>query len=516
MERAGHIAQPRRRLGAALVAAALLAACASGTAEESTPSSSSSSSSSSTPTSSTALSSSPPTTSTPGPTALPAAAGAEGLDDPYVGSFGNGGYDVGHYDVALSWQPAGSKLVGTTAITATATQDLDRFNLDLVGLVVSSVSIDGAAASFEQVGTELVVTPDAPISEGAGFVVEVDYAGSPSDTTGVGVDVPIPSGWHTRGDYAYVAGEPLSASTFHPANDHPSDKAAFTYRITAPSALTVAASGTLRSREVEGDVTTWVFEQPHPQATYLTTLLIGGFSVIDDGVTAGGIPIRNVIDDDLVAGASPVFARQREILDFFESVFGPYPFDNYGAAVVEDSFGGALETQTLSIFGADVVGFGDFAEIIVAHEAAHQWFGNHVSVSEWGDIWLNEGFATYAEALWLEHSDSEFDWPTWIGESAVYGPGLGQQVQDPDGDLFGVQVYVRGGLALHALRLEIGDEVFFELLRTWIERFGGGNATTEDFEALAEELSGQDLDDLFERWLRATELPAELDGVALR
>lgn len=454
---------------------------------------------------------SPSTTSS-----APVGVGAVGVDDPYVDTFGNGGYDVEHYDVALDWEPEGATLEGSATITASASEDLGRFHLDLVGLTVSSVQVDGATADFEQIGTELAVMPEQPLASGDAFTVVVAYAGRPSDTSAAGIDVPIPSGWHTRDGYAYVAGEPVSASTFHPANDHPSDKATFTYRITAPSELTVGASGTLVSSEEEAGSTTWVFEQPHPQATYLTTLLIGGFTVIDEGTTAGGVPLRNVIDDDLVDAASPRFARQGEILDFFESVFGPYPFDNYGAAVVEDGFGGALETQTLSIFGADVLGLGGFVELIVAHEAAHQWFGNHVTVREWGDIWLNEGFATYSEALWRDHSDPRFDWAAWIAETASFGPGLQRRVQDPEGDLFDVQVYQRGALTLHALRLEIGDEAFFELLRTWIERYGGGNATTEDFESLAEELSGRELRGLFDAWLRTDELPAELDGVALR
>ncbi len=442
-------------------------------------------------------------------------AGAASLDDPYVASFGNGGYDVDHYDVAIDWAPAESNLKGTTTIEATATQGLSQFNLDLVGLAVSRVTVNGTDADFTHDDPELVITPVTPITDGDSFSVVVVYEGSPTETDEPGVTNPIPSGWHTRDDYAYVAGEPLSASTFHPVNDHPSDKASFTYRITAPSDQTVAASGTLESKDEDGDKTTWVFEQRHPQASYLTTILIGGFTVIDDGVTASGVPIRNVIDDDLVENGAPAFSKQKEMIEFFETIFGPYPFDNYGAALIEDGFGGALETQTLSIFGADVISFGGFAELIVAHEAAHQWFGNNVSVSEWGDIWLNEGFATYAEALWFEHSDPDFSWDRWIQQTLSYGPLLEARVYEPEDELFGAHVYQRGGLTLHALRREVGDDTFFEILRTWNERFGGGNATTADFEALVEELSGKDLGPLFDEWIRSEELPASIDGVEI-
>jgi aminopeptidase N len=312
-----------------------------------------------------------------------------------------------------------------------------------------------------------------------------------------------------------VAGEPISASTYHPVTAHPSDKAVFVHRITAPSGLTVAASGTLQSKTELGGKTTWVFSQPHPQANYLTTILIGGFTVVDDGETKTGIPVRNVIDDDLVDAGNEAFKEQKAMLEFFETIFGPYPFDNYGAALIEDGFGGALETQTLSIFGADVIGLGDFAERIVAHEAAHQWFGNNVTVSVWGDIWLNEGFATYAEALWKEHSDPDFSFEDWIKSSLAYGPDLERRVQHPENDLFGFQVYQRGALTLHALRRDIGDETFFEVLRTWNERYAGANATTQDFEDLVEELSGEARTELFDEWLRADDLPESLDGVDL-
>ena len=438
-------------------------------------------------------------------------AGAVGLDDPYVGNFGNGGYDVTHYDLAIDWRPDDRRLVGTTTITATATHDLAAFNLELVALDVSAVGVDGAPAEFDHSDPELHVTPAAPIAAGNEFVVTVSYSGTPSDPGGFSVD--RPSGWHTRDGYVYVAGEPLSAATFHPANDHPSDKAAFTYRITAPSDQTVAASGTLTSQQDAGETTTWVYDQPFPQATYLTTILIGDFEIVDDGSSASGVPVRNVIDSSLLEDGRRVFDDQPEMIDAFEPLFGPYPFDVYGSALVREGFGGALETQTLSIFGADVVGFGAFAESIVAHELAHQWFGNSVSLERWEDIWLNEGFATYAEALWFEANDPGFSFDRWVADKENFGPELERRVHAPeDGDLFGIHVYQRGALTLHALRLDVGDDAFFRILREWADRYGGGNATTEDFEMLVQEVTGDDYSAFFDRWLRSEQLP-EVDVI---
>ena len=441
--------------------------------------------------------------------------GAETLNDPYVGDFGNGGYDTQHYDLALDWNPETKRLTGVATITAEATQELSTFNLELVGLEVFAVEVDGEVAAFDRVKHELVITPKNALDQGASFDVVVTYAGEPVDEGFSAGDTSKPSGWHTQKGYAYVAGEPLAASTFHPANDHPSDKASFTYRITVPADLTVGASGTLTSEKRSGTTKTWTFEQPDPQATYLTTILIGNFVRIDGGKSSSGVPVRNVIDRELVGSVGDVFDNQPAMIDAFEKQFGPYPFDVYGSAVVKDSFGGALETQTLSIYGSDVIGFGDFAERIVAHELAHQWFGNNVSLNRWGDIWLNEGFATYAEALWAAKSDPTFTYQRWIEGVLAVGPQLERQVENPKNSLFGPQVYRRGALTLHALRLEVGDETFFEILRTWNERFGGGNATTVDFEALTAEFSGKDMGSFFDSWLRANELPAELDGVEL-
>lgn len=461
-----------------------------------------------------------PEPDTPATTAPPAApiladAGAESLDDPYVGTAGNGGYDVISYDLGLTWEPADTNLVGETTIVATALQDLASFNLDLVGLTVDQVTVDGVEAMFSQSNFELVVIPAAPIANGSSFTAVINYSGTPQQ--GSRFTATGPSGWHTLPDFVYVMGEPLAALTFHPANDHPSDKASFTYRITAPTGQTAVAVGTLQDTVDNGDgTTTWTYAQPFPQTTYLTTLMIGPFEVREAGTSASGVRIRNVFYSDLADDAEPIFAQQGAMMDAFEPLFGPYPFDVYGSVVVNDIIGGALETQTLSVFGSDIVGFSAFAEDIVAHELAHQWFGNSVSVERWEDLWLNEGFATYAEALWQEANDPTFSYQSWISQLVAFGGSLDSPVhRPPTTDLFSSSVYLRGGMTLHALRLEIGDDAFFELLRTWVETYGGANATSADFENMAEEVSGQVLDDLFELWLRTDGLPAELDGVDL-
>jgi aminopeptidase N len=209
-----------------------------------------------------------------------------------------------------------------------------------------------------------------------------------------------------------------------------------------------------------------------------------------------------------------LFARQGEMLSLYSDLFGPYPFEVYGAAVMSVPTGSAMETQTLSLFGSDQVTTGDPAgsELVIAHEASHQWFGDSVSVGDWRDIWLNEGFATYAEGLWLEHAQGPEAFASWVGERYNTALQNANEMVAPGSpsatDLFNSGVYVRGALALHALRLQLGDDAFFATLRAYAARFRSGTARTSDFKAVAEEISGKDLEAFFAAWIYGAALPA--------
>jgi aminopeptidase N len=199
------------------------------------------------------------------------------------------------------------------------------------------------------------------------------------------------------------------------------------------------------------------------------------------------------------------------MLDYFSEVFGKYPFEVYGSLVMNTDFGAALENQTLSIYGKDMIDIDDveYTELTVAHELAHQWFGDSVSVADWSDIWLNEGFATYSEGLWVEHLHGRETLDDWVksqyadvAASSYPPPGV-----PPKNDLFNDGVYLWGGLTLHALRLEVGDEAFFETLKTYFALYKNGNATTDDFIAVAEKVSGKELDEFFDAWLYSETVP---------
>ncbi|MDQ2693039.1 MAG: M1 family metallopeptidase [Chloroflexota bacterium] len=439
---------------------------------------------------------------------LEAEPGAPGVGDSLYPLLGNGGYDVQHYtlDITVNNVLRG-ELEGTTTIEARATQDLSSFNLDFIRFDIEVVRVKGQPAEFRQTPHELTVTPSEPLMENEPFTVEVQYQGSPETIRGSGFQV----GWFTFEGGSFVFSEPNGAATFFPVNDHPLDKATYTFQVTVPDPYEVAANGVLTETIDQGETTTFVFEARDPMASYLATIGIDEFDV-ETSQSATGVPIRNYYPTGSPESINDPFERQPEMLDFYSEVFGAYPFEVYGAIVVDTEIGAALETQTLSIFGIEIADPNNLeeAEGVVAHELAHQWFGNSVSVADWRDIWLNEGFATYADGLWTEHTRGREALDDWIRE--VYDAvSENRERMSPPGEppadsLFNPGVYYWGALTLHALRLEVGDDVFFEILKTYHERYKGGSARTADFIAVAEEVSGKELSTFFDSWLYSEQL----------
>ena len=433
---------------------------------------------------------------------MTATPGAESLDDPYVPGRGNGGYDVTGYELDLTYRVTTNLLTGQARITAVATQDLSRFSLDLVGLRVQKVTVDGRPAKWDHRRAKLQVTPLTPIDDATAFAVDVTYSGNPRPTRSVWGGV----GWEELTDGVLVASQPSGAPTWFPCNDHPSQKAAFRVAVTAASGYHVLANGALSSGRVRGSQTTWVYDQPEPMAPYLATLQIGRYDVVD--VAATPVAISAVLPPGRHAAFQVAFARQGQMMDVFVERFGPYPFEGgYQVVIVDDSLEIPLEAQGLSIFGTNHLD--GASERLIAHELSHQWFGNSLTASRWRDIWLHEGFACYAEWIWSEDSGG----PTadvLAREHHARLAGLPQDLVlgDPGPvDMFDDRVYKRGALTLHALRHEMGDGPFFALLRRWARDHQHGTVTTEGFVELAEREAGRSLGELFHRWLVAVELP---------
>ena len=439
-----------------------------------------------------------------------AKAGAPGIGDSLYPNFGNGGYDVQHYTLDLTVHDVGtSDLDGSTTVEARATQNLGSFNLDFIGFEITDIMVNGQPADFRRSEQELTITPSGPLADNESFTVEVHYQGSPLDRNSVAL--PIQTGWVTFDGGSFVLSEPDGAATFYPVNDHPLDKASYTFRVTVPEPFEVAANGILTETIDNGRTTTFLFEARDPMASYLATVNIDEFD-LETSQAKNGIPVRNYYSTGLPEDIRKPFERQDEMLVYYSEIFGPYPFEVYGALVMDTDFGAALETQTLSIFGMDMIDTEhvEGTEQVVAHEMAHQWFGDSVSLADWRDIWLNEGFATYAQGLWTEHTrgrEALDEWIkdvyTFVGENHQHMPPPGEPPAD---ELFNVSVYYWGALCLHALRLEVGDEVFFEILKTYHEQYKGSNATTADFIAVAEEVSGKELSAFFDSWLYSENL----------
>lgn len=444
-----------------------------------------------------------------GAQAQDAVTGSNGLGDPFYPLLGNGGYDVSHYTLDLTWEPDDNTLAGTVTIEATALEPLSAFNLDFGGFSIDSVTLDEYPVAYRRssLSRELQIAPETPLEIGQVFRLEITYAGIPAEGER---GMPFSLGWNQYRGGAYVASQPDGASRWFPANDHPLDKATYTFRISAPDGLVVAANGLLQETVDEpGPLTTTVWEASDPMASYLATVNIGDFVVIESE-GPGGLPIRNYFPTALADRATVAFSRTPEMIELFNDLFGPYPFEAYGAVVANTSLPFALETQTLSLFGREFATPSRDGEVIIAHELAHQWFGNSVSLARWGDIWLNEGFATYASMLWREHVDGRAamdeqmeDYYLVIRGSTFFTP----PGAPPRSNLFNGGVYLRGAWTLHALRLEVGDEAFFDTLRTYYANHRDGNATTEDFIATAEAVSGQELDSLFQAWLYDERVP---------
>ena len=448
-------------------------------------------------------------TAPPGQDAVP---GAAGVGDPYFPNEGNGGYDVRTYDLTLGYDPATDQLDGLARIKARATQSLGSFHLDLQGLDVHSVTVDDNPAQFTRDGQELIVTPHNRLHDGSTFNVAVDYGGSPQTIVGSPIVFGSPYGFLHTEDGNFIGAEPNAASTWFPNNDHPSDKASYVFRVTVPAGRSVIANGRLVSQETAGGKSTFTWEELDPMATYLATVDTGDW-VFKSGTTPGGVPETVAVDPVLLTSQPNAvdffYDTSAQATDYLATQFGPYPFRSTGAIADNATYQGqalgfSLETQTRPVYSAVR------SSTTIAHELSHQWFGDSVSVADWHNIWLNEGFASFAEYLWLDHLGTRTAQQSFEADYARPASSSFWRVvvADPQRDtMFASAVYRRGAMTLQALRTKIGDGPFFEILRTWAAEHRHGHGTTEQFTALSERVSGRDLDQFFQTWLYAPQKP---------
>ncbi|RFS85097.1 M1 family peptidase [Actinomadura spongiicola] len=431
--------------------------------------------------------------------------GAPGAGDPYFPDMGNGGYDVAHYDIGLKYDPATKGIQAVTHLKARATANLSRFNLDFLGpLTISSLRVDGRTATYQRTGAqELVITPRKGLRKNRHFTVTVAYSGVPQTIKDPTLGT---SGWIPTSDGAVMLNQPFGAATVFPVNDHPTDKATYTFVLSTPKDLTALANGDLRGKWTRNGWTTTRWVMGRPMASELSMLAIGKYDVLA-GKTDTGVPNLTAVDHSLSVkpdDAEKFHDQTATVTDYLASLYGRYPFTSTGGIAVKAGVGYALETQGRPVYDLGRTPGGIPRGTLLAHEIGHQWFGDAVSPVRWADIWLNEGFARYSEWLYSEKFEGT---PVQESFDAVYETPSDDRlwrgrVADPGRDnIFGSLVYDRGAMALHVLRTTVGDRTFFRLLKAWPAEYMHGNASTADFVRFAERLSRKDLDGWARTWL---------------
>ncbi|GAA0463684.1 M1 family metallopeptidase [Streptomyces stramineus] len=436
--------------------------------------------------------------------AAPPAATPQGIGDRLFPDLGNPGYDVSAYDITFTYHGNDKPLDAVTTVEAEATTWLERFNLDFSGGTVRSVRVNGLPAEFTPVKEDLSVTPAVPLPAHGRFTVTVHHTSDPRGKGG---------GWVPTSDGLAMANQADAAHRVFPGNDHPADKARFTFRVTAPKELTVVANGLPEGRVTRGAATTWTYRSRHPMATELAQVSIGRSAVLRR-TGPHGLPLRDVVPAADREALEKWAAKTPGQISWMEKRVGRYPFETYGMLLADASTGFELETQTLSLFERDLFARTDmpawYLESIMVHELAHQWFGDSVSPRTWSDLWLNEGHASWYEAKYAaERSGKSFDArmrfayehsDEWRADG---GPPAAPKPPDPGRkiSIFRPVVYDGSALVLYALQQKIGAPAFERLEREWVTAHRDATATTADFTALASRIAGRDLTGFLHGWL---------------
>ena len=528
--------------------------------------------------------------------------GALSIGDSIFTSEGNGGIDVTNYDLDIHWDNQTGHIKGKATLNIKTTQKLSAFSLDFHSLKVTSITVDTLPEKFSRKKDKLLIVLPKLLEPNISFILTVHYEGKPSE-----IQKSVSAGWHTVKEGARALSEPNSAKNWFPCNNHPRDKAVYAFHITVPKEYDVVANGIPQKSIHTKTNTTYQFKTREPMASYLTLISIGHY---DHEVLKAkdGTPIYNYYYKGIAKKDKEVFTQQANIMAFFSEKFGTYPFASAGIVSAQGESILAYETQTRPFFGTPT------SEQMLAHELAHQWFGDLVSLDEWKESWLKEGFATYSAALWFEHKQGKDYMEKWVrgtfeslmgiqrlpkenmskmlkafeikerilsseevtklidmgtkgktesksfkralahipkeGISSYKLDAVFKEMSFPYFDLIFNQyvdfmniisgekfennisfddlvatlgqaprdvrtlsqiyssgVYARGALAMHTLRIKVGDTKFFNILQTYFKRYTNSHANSVDFEAVATEVSGENLDDFFKAWLEDKLIP---------
>ncbi|MCI3278087.1 M1 family metallopeptidase [Streptomyces cylindrosporus] len=444
-----------------------------------------------------------------------AAPGPETLGDPVFPSLGNDGYRVAAYHLDLSYD-ATTRLVDAKAtLKIRTTQALTRLSLDALGLDIRTVRVGGRTAAFEQADEKLRITPARPLPAKARVTICVEYGADPSRAL-------AHTAWVVTPDGFAICPQPNSAHTVFPCNDHPSDKADFTFRVTVPAGLRGVANGLLTGVETLADGrTAYSYRSREPMATELAQITVGDY-VVKDRQGPHGLPLRDVVPAARATALEPALALTPGLVDWLEQRLGAFPFETYGLLPCNSDDPNAfdftgLETQTLTLYKPNFL-LQEEKKIgsHMMHELVHSWFGNMVSPATWSDLWLNEGHADFYGLLYRY----ERGWADSLGLTTMEARmkdtyARGDQWRHDSGpvaapnaaNLFDSQRYLGGVLVLYAFRELVGEDTFHAVERAFLDRHRGSSATTEDYIAVASDVSGQDQSGFLRDWLYGTKTP---------
>jgi aminopeptidase N len=423
------------------------------------------------------------------------------------------GIDVENYLFQLSLTDHADSISGRAVVSIRFTDDgVTELPLDLAnvneegqGMTVHSVTAGGATLRHEHVSDLLTVVLPEPGQIGARLDVTVDYSGSPESGLRIGPN--------KYGDRTFFSDNwPNRARNWLPTIDHPYDKAANEFIVTAPSHYQVVSNGVRIEETDRGDgtrVTHW--RQSVPIATWLYVLGVARFAVQNVGDFEGR-PIQTwVYQQDRDAGFYDFSAPTKQVMEFYSDRVGPYAYEKL-ANITSPATGGGMEAATAIMYGENLVTGDRTTRLrnVVIHEIAHQWFGNAVTESDWNDVWLSEGFATYFTLLFIEHAYGRDEFVAGLKSSAArvfsqYADDPGYRIVHDDLDdmsrVTSGATYQKGSWVLHMLRSRMGDEAFWSGIQSYYGRHINGNASTTDFRHAMEEASGLDLELFFEQWL---------------
>jgi len=386
-----------------------------------------------------------------------------------------------------------------------------ELKLDAVDLRVSAVTATEKVLAWQATDKQLIITFAQPIAPATETTVTITYSAEPKQGLYFRTRE---MGFPATDEHLWTQGEPTEARHWFPSFDAPNEK--FTSEITCrvPEGMAVLSNGRLMSKEKENGTglvaVRWWQEKPH--ANYLIALCAGYFKKVED--KHGQVPLAFHVPASQINEAAASFRDTKDMMGFFEREIGvPYPWAKYDQVCVEDFGWGGMENTTLTVlndrtlFRAETENLRD-SQGLVAHELAHQWFGDYVTCKDWSHLWLNEGFATYYEGLYEGHKNGR-DALLYVMYSRAKGivavPNdtnaiVRRDFNHPE-EQFGFHAYPKGSWILHMLRSQLGDDLYRRSIKTYLERHALGNVTTEDLNAVLEELSGRSFDQFFDQYV---------------